>query len=77
MPGAAAVAPGLVRREPVCPFVDRDDPRCAAHLTLRNLPEAFAHCADRYTTCPVYQELITHDDEHLQTVPPRRVCLAT
>lgn len=41
----------------VCPIVDECNPRCATHLTLRNLLGAFAHCADRYCECPIYQEL--------------------
>jgi hypothetical protein len=44
----------------VCPFVDKADARCAPHLTLGNLARAFAHCADHYTECPVYRELIAH-----------------
>jgi len=45
----------------VCPFVDQDDERCSDHLTLRNLASAFEHCADRYMTCPVFQELLVDD----------------
>ena len=44
--------------ERVCPFVDQGDPRCGAHLTLRNIESAYLHCADRYMTCPVFQELL-------------------
>jgi len=42
----------------MCPFVDNADARCAAHLTFRNLVSAFAHCADQYTRCKTYQELL-------------------
>jgi hypothetical protein len=42
----------------VCPFVNKADRRCAAHWTLRNLSQAFTHCADRYAVCPVYRMLI-------------------
>ena len=41
----------------MCPFVDHADPRCAAHLTLRNIFRAFLHCADRYKDCPVHRLL--------------------
>ncbi len=41
----------------MCPFVNKTDARCGAHLTLGNLAQAFAHCADCYTDCPIYREL--------------------
>ena len=46
----------------MCPFVDQSDARCATHLTLANISRAFAHCADEYTMCPVYQQLIAELD---------------
>jgi len=55
------------RRTAVCPFVDSADPRCATHLTLRNINRAFAQCADRYILCPVYQSRMTEllsDERH-------------
>ncbi len=48
----------------MCPLVDASDTRCATHLTLNNIFRAFAHCADRYTECPVYRELIAKDGTH-------------
>lgn len=39
----------------MCPFVDKSNPRCAAHLTLSNILGAFAHCADRYVECPEFK----------------------
>ncbi len=48
----------------MCPFVEKADPRCATHLTLRNLYRAFAHCADRYSSCPVYQALNAEQFQH-------------
>ena len=41
----------------MCPFLDKSDARCAAHLSLASLASAFAHCADRFCDCPVYQAL--------------------
>jgi len=41
----------------VCPFFDKACPRCSALLNLRNLTRVFAHCADSYTACPIYQAL--------------------
>ena len=42
----------------MCPFLNKSDARCASHLTLANLPTAFAYCADRFADCPVYQALV-------------------
>ncbi|MFP4138926.1 MAG: hypothetical protein ACOCZU_00465 [Planctomycetota bacterium] len=42
----------------MCPFLNASDPRCSAHLTLKNIQTALAHCADRYMQCPVYQAMI-------------------
>jgi len=52
----------------VCPFVDKAYSRCATHMTLRNVTEAVAYCANRYTACPIYQELVADDrqSEHLK-----------
>jgi hypothetical protein len=41
----------------VCPFLEKADPRCSAHLNLRNIVRAFAHCAGHYDHCPLYAEL--------------------
>ena len=37
-------------------------------MTLRNVTEAVAYCANRYTACPIYQELVADDrqSEHLK-----------
>ena len=45
----------------MCPLVNKADPRCGAQLTLRNVTRAVAYCANRYTACPIYQDLIAHD----------------
>lgn len=42
----------------MCPFLNASDPRCSAHLTLKNIQTALAHCADCYMQCPVYQAMI-------------------
>ena len=39
----------------MCPFLDKSNPRCAAHLTLSNILGAFSHCADRYGECPEFK----------------------
>jgi hypothetical protein len=42
----------------MCPFVDKTDVRCSAHLTFRNLFSAFERCAGEFAFCKVYQELL-------------------
>jgi hypothetical protein len=41
-----------------CPFLNRTDSRCAAHLCLEDLDYAFRYCFDRYKSCPTYLELL-------------------
>lgn len=48
----------------MCPFIDKAEARCSDHLTLRNVSRAFAHCANRYTACPVYQKLFADKTNH-------------
>ena len=45
----------------MCPFVEESDARCAAHLNMQNLFQAFTHCADHYEACPIYQELLADE----------------
>ena len=42
----------------MCPFINKADNRCANHWTLNNIMQAFGHCADSYTTCPVYRKML-------------------
>ncbi|MFB3890964.1 MAG: hypothetical protein ACE15C_02945 [Phycisphaerae bacterium] len=48
----------------MCPLVDVSNPRCAPHLTLNNIIRAFTHCADRYSECTVYRELVAKAGEY-------------
>ncbi len=41
-----------------CPFLNRDDPRCAAHFQVNHLDHAFEHCAGAYASCASYRELL-------------------
>jgi len=41
-----------------CPFLNRADRRCSEHFSLDHLQHAFKYCFDRYTTCPMYMELL-------------------
>jgi hypothetical protein len=52
--------------------VDRPDPRCAAHLSLENISSAFAYCADRYTECPIYRQLLSEANAHEPSDAPVR-----
>ena len=41
----------------MCPFVNKADRRCSAHMAFSNLFSAYAHCADRYASCRVFEQL--------------------
>ena len=41
-----------------CPFLNRDDPRCAEKFTVNRLNYALAYCCDAYQACGTYQELL-------------------
>ena len=41
-----------------CPFVNRDDPRCAHRFRLSRVREAFEVCLNAPTTCPNYHQLM-------------------
>ena len=40
-----------------CPFINRDDPRCASRFTLNRMHEAFGECLGAYHGCQTYHEL--------------------
>ncbi len=61
----------------MCPFIDKAYARCAAQMTFRNLSHAFAHCADRYAACPVYQRFIAEKCTHDQVQSASRVLAAS
>lgn len=41
-----------------CPFLNRTDPRCSESFNIERLDHAFRYCFGRYTSCPVYLELL-------------------
>lgn len=41
-----------------CPYLELDDHRCAANLTLEHLNEAFDLCMGGYRGCQVYYKLL-------------------
>ena len=49
----------------MCPMLDKSDARCATHLTLANISRAFAHCADQYEQCPIYQQTVAGMLDHV------------
>lgn len=42
----------------MCPFINRDDPRCSRHLSLSQLDQAFNVCLNSYRDCPTYARLL-------------------
>ena len=59
----------VARRETiVCPYIDRPDVDCSAHITLQNILHAFAYCANRYAACPIYQKLSANVTQPNQVV---------
>ena len=41
-----------------CPFLNRADPRCSEAFNIERLDHAFKYCFGRYTSCPVYVEML-------------------
>jgi hypothetical protein len=41
-----------------CPFLNRADSRCGDAFSLDHLDCTFKYCFGRYTSCPVYAELL-------------------
>jgi hypothetical protein len=46
-------------------MLEKSDAQCATHLTLANISSAFAHCADQYEQCPIYQKTIAELLDHV------------
>ncbi len=61
----------------MCPLLNKADPRCGEQLTLRNLTQAIAHCGNRYTACPIYQDFIAHDGSKDKAKTPPAVLAAS
>jgi hypothetical protein len=41
-----------------CPFLNREDDRCAANFRVGRLTSAFDLCFGNYVACPTYLELL-------------------
>ena len=46
----------------MCPLIEQAETKCAAHWTIQNVFETFAHCANHYENCPVYRELVREQE---------------
>ncbi len=55
----------------VCPFIDSDRNPCGEHLKLDTLDYAVAVCANDFTTCPIFWELMTaaRNEHHAAAQP--------
>ena len=41
-----------------CPFLNRNDARCAEHFRVSRLQHAFDHCFNSYANCPSYRQML-------------------
>ncbi len=41
-----------------CPFLNRNDARCAERFTVGHMQHAFRYCFEHYKACPTYLELL-------------------
>ncbi|KPK81457.1 MAG: hypothetical protein AMJ81_10605 [Phycisphaerae bacterium SM23_33] len=55
----------------MCPFLEKADPRCAAHHSLSKLEEALGRCVDGYEDCSVYREKLLGDAPRRRQVAGR------
>ena len=44
--------------DPHCPFLNREDDRCADHFQVSHLQHAFRYCFNHFKACPTYLELL-------------------
>lgn len=52
-----------------CPFLDRDDPRCAGRFSLRRLGMMFGYCMGQPQACPTYHRLTREMPERADPEP--------
>ncbi len=55
-----------MQNQPLCPFLERRDPRCADRLSLERLAEAFSLCAGRYEHCNFFQQIRVENQDRLE-----------
>jgi len=41
-----------------CPFLNRNDARCAERFTVGHMQHAFRYCFEHYKACPQYLEML-------------------
>ncbi|MGF1632595.1 MAG: hypothetical protein ACFCVE_01990 [Phycisphaerae bacterium] len=46
-----------------CPFLNRDDDRCASSFSMGSLEHLFQRCFRNFATCPAYQEMLAERQE--------------
>ncbi len=51
-----------------CPFIDRDDSRCASKFKLGRLHNAFGICMNEYQRCATYHQIL-RESEARHTIP--------
>ena len=61
----------------MCPYVDAGDPRCNAHMTMREISTAFAYCFGRYTKCPVYCRRVARERQNAKVEEPVELLAAS
>lgn len=44
--------------DPHCPFLNRDDARCAEQFNVSHLKHTFGYCFNNYKACPTYLEML-------------------
>lgn len=43
--------------QPVCPYLQGSDERCARRFTLHRMSEVFEHCLGEYDRCTIFCQL--------------------
>ena len=51
-----------------CPFINRNEPRCADRFSLTRLNLAFDTCLNGYRTCATYKQLIQERQRERRSV---------
>ena len=46
-----------------CPFLNRNEARCAEHFSVNRLQHAFDHCFNEYSNCPSYQAMLNERND--------------
>lgn len=52
-----------------CPFLNREDPRCAGRFSLRRVGMMFGYCLGQPESCPTYHRLLREHPERAPIEP--------